>query len=231
MRGQSQADSQPAARSPQPAASSRRHEPSPWRSATTKGAQKDKQAQLAGSSATSSLPRRRVAQCSVCPRRKRVLFARGEAGWQPGPLAACRRRSHKKNDVAKAGAPGWRRRGPKQGLRRRGSETARDSARQGGGRLGYCPARPSASNRFRGFGLEGCPHAFPGRALVIFLASSKSSHDVSTLLQLSLAPLARQPQSPLARPMSWFRPSRSQSQSCAPSPGPRSGVALLAPDD
>jgi hypothetical protein len=58
-------------------------------------------------------------------------------------------------------------------------------------------------DRIRGFGLTITRMFFAGTgtcALIVFV-SSKSSHDVSTLLQLSLADLTR---SPLACPMSWI---------------------------
>lgn len=61
-------------------------------------------------------------------------------------------------------------------------------------------------DRIRGFGLTITRMLFlPGQrtCALIFFANSKSSHDVSTLSQLSLADLT---QSPLACPMSWIPP-------------------------
>lgn len=66
-----------------------------------------------------------------------------------------------------------------------------------------------------------------GTCPLISFASSKSSHDVSTLLQLSLADLTR---SPLVCPMSWIPPNpvpvlcEGRWTKAPASPGPRSGV-------
>jgi hypothetical protein len=68
-----------------------------------------------------------------------------------------------------------------------------------------------------------------GTCALIFFASSKSSHDVSTLLQLSLADLT---QSTLACPMSWIPPNpvpvlcEAQRTKAPPAPALAQGLQL-----